>query len=59
MDYTQLNTTQRQEMYDAIGIQSIDELFDAIPSEIRCEDGLDLMQALSELELKRSMAEMA
>jgi glycine dehydrogenase subunit 1 len=59
MDYTQLNTTQRQEMYDAIGIQSIDELFDAIPSEIRCDDGLDLMPALSELELQRSMAEMA
>jgi glycine dehydrogenase subunit 1 len=59
MDYTQLNTTQRHEMYDAIGIQSIDELFDAIPSEIRCDDGLDLMPALSELELQRSMAEMA
>jgi len=59
MDYTQLNTTQRQEMYDAVGIRSIDELFDAIPSEIRCDDGLDLMPALSELELQRSMAEMA
>jgi glycine dehydrogenase subunit 1 len=59
MDYTQLNTTQRQEMYDTIGIQSIDELFDAIPAEIRCQDGLDLMPALSELELQRALAEMA
>jgi glycine dehydrogenase subunit 1 len=59
MDYTQLNTTQRQEMYEAIGIQSIDELFDVIPAEIRCENGLDLMPALSELELQRAMAEMA
>jgi glycine dehydrogenase subunit 1 len=59
MDYTQLNTTQRQEMYDAIGIQSIDALFDVIPQEIRCEDGLDLMPALSELELQRAMSEMA
>jgi glycine dehydrogenase subunit 1 len=59
MDYTQLNTVQRQEMFDTIGIQSIDELFDVIPAEIRCEDGLDLMPALSELELQRAMAEMA
>lgn len=59
MDYTQLNTAQRQEMYDTIGIQSIDELFDVIPSAIRCEDDLDLMPALSELELQRAMAEMA
>ncbi len=59
MDYTQLNSTQRQEMFDAIGIQSIDELFDVIPPEIRCEEGLDLMPALSELELQRAMAEMA
>jgi glycine dehydrogenase subunit 1 len=59
MDYTQLNTTQRQEMYDAIGIQSIDALFDVIPQEIRCEDDLDLMPALSELELQRAMSEMA
>ncbi len=59
MDYTQLNTTQRQEMCNAIGIQSVDELFDVIPSEIRCKDGLDLMPALSELELQRALSEMA
>lgn len=59
MNYTQLNSTQRQEMCDVIGIQSVDELFGVIPSEIRCADGLDLMPALSELELQRALAEMA
>jgi glycine dehydrogenase subunit 1 len=59
MDYTQLNTTQREEMYAEIGIASIDELFDVIPSEIQCVEGLDLMPALSELELQRALTEMA
>jgi glycine dehydrogenase subunit 1 len=59
MDYTQLNATQREEMCKAIGIASPDELFDVIPKEIRCTEGLDLMPALSELELQRSLAEMA
>jgi glycine dehydrogenase subunit 1 len=59
MDYTQLNSQQRHEMLQAIGIGHIDELFDAIPEEIRCKDGLDLLPALSELELQRTLAEMA
>ncbi|MBC8309882.1 MAG: aminomethyl-transferring glycine dehydrogenase subunit GcvPA [Phycisphaerales bacterium] len=59
MDYTQLNTNQREEMYAEIGIASIDELFDVIPSEIQCVEGLDLMPALSELELQRALSEMA
>ncbi len=46
-------------MLQAIGIDHIDALFDAIPESIRCTDGLDLMPALSELELQRTLAEMA
>ena len=42
-----------------IGIDHVDALFEAIPESIRCVDGLDLMPALSELELQRSLAEMA
>ena len=59
MDYTQLNSTHRQEMMSTIGIESVDALFEAIPASIRCEDSLDLMPALSELELQRALAEMA
>ena len=59
MDYTQLNSAQRQEMLETIGISDVDALFEAIPESIRCADGLDLMPALSELELQRSLAEMA
>lgn len=59
MDYTQLNNAHRQEMFDAIGIQSIDELFDVIPESIRCQADLDLMPAQSELELQRNLQEMA
>jgi len=59
MDYTQLNSAQRQEMLETIGISDVDTLFEAIPESIRCTDGLDLMPALSELELQRSLAEMA
>ena len=54
MDYTQLNPLQRQEMLQAIGINHVDVLFEAIPDAIRCKDGLDLMPALSELELQRN-----
>ena len=59
MDYTQLNDKHRQEMLDAIGVDSIDALFDVIPESIRCLGELDLMPAQSELELQRNLAEMA
>jgi len=59
MDYTQLNPAQRQEMLNTIGIDHVDELFSAIPESIMCKEGLDLMPALSELELQRTLAEMA
>ena len=59
MDYTQLNSSHRKEMLQTIGIDHVDALFEAIPASIRCKDGLDLMPAQSELELQRSLAEMA
>ena len=46
-------------MLKEIGIEHVDALFEAIPVSIRCTDGLDLMPALSELELQRTLAEMA
>ena len=59
MDYTQLNDEQRQEMLNTIGIEDIDALFNIIPPSVRCTGGLDLLPALSELELQRTLADMA
>ncbi len=59
MDYTQLTIGQRKEMLAAIGTENIEDLFGAIPPEIRFNDILDLPPARSELELQRDLAEMA
>ncbi|RMG03007.1 MAG: aminomethyl-transferring glycine dehydrogenase subunit GcvPA [Planctomycetota bacterium] len=42
-------------MLDAIGIESIDELFASLPSDIRLKRPLDLPPAMSEWELTRHM----
>jgi glycine dehydrogenase subunit 1 len=59
MDYTQITDAQHEAMLSAIGIDHVDRLFDVIPESIRCVDGLDLSPPQSELELQRSLAEMA
>lgn len=46
---------QRKIMFDAIGIASIDELFQQIPSELQLKRELDLPPALSELALEQDM----
>ena len=54
------NTPQdQQQMLSAIGVESIDELFDQIPSEIRLQQDLDIPAALGELELTQHMSELA
>ena len=59
MDYTQITDRQHEEMLSAIGIDHVDRLFDIIPESIRCKGELDLSPPLSELELQRSLTEMA
>ncbi len=59
MDYTQITDRQRDEMLAEIGVDSIDALFDTVPESCRCDDGLDLPPARSELQLQRDLAEMA
>ncbi len=46
---------QRRKMFDAIGIQSIDELFEQIPEELQLKRELSLPQPLSELSLQLEM----
>ena len=59
MDYTQITQSEQADMLAIIGADSLDELFDAIPSPLRFRGELDLPPARSELELQRELNEMA
>ncbi|MCH8314990.1 MAG: aminomethyl-transferring glycine dehydrogenase subunit GcvPA [Planctomycetes bacterium] len=59
MDYTQITSEQQAAMLDAIGVEDIDDLFSALPEQIRFGELLDLPPARSELELQRELADMA
>lgn len=59
MNYVQITTTQRQEMLDAIGVDSIDRLFDPIPEGVRFDHALEIPEGISELELQRELASLA
>ena len=45
----------KREMLDAIGVETIEELFEQIPSEHRLQRPIDLPPALTESELRRHM----
>ncbi|MFP6614291.1 MAG: aminomethyl-transferring glycine dehydrogenase subunit GcvPA [Pirellulales bacterium] len=49
--YTYNTSDDQQAMFEAIGIESIDELFASIPDALRFEGQLDLPPAMGELEL--------
>ena len=59
MDYTQITNPEQTAMLAAIGAQSVDDLFGAIPQRFRFVEELDLPPARSELELQRELASMA
>jgi glycine dehydrogenase subunit 1 len=46
-------------MLAAVGLDSLDELFDTIPQDVRLDRPLDLPAELSEVDLARHMAELA
>ena len=50
---------QQEEMLRDIGLKSADELFADVPDQVRLKDGLDLPAGMSEMEVLRSMAEIA
>ncbi|HUY90735.1 MAG TPA: aminomethyl-transferring glycine dehydrogenase subunit GcvPA [Pirellulales bacterium] len=55
-----LNTPEDQKaMLDAIGVGSIDDLFEMVPSELRLARPLDLPPALTELELTSHLSRLA
>ncbi|MCA9290431.1 MAG: aminomethyl-transferring glycine dehydrogenase subunit GcvPA [Phycisphaerales bacterium] len=59
MDYIQITPDEQAAMLDAIGISTVDELFEVIPAPIRFAGTLDLPPGRSELELQRELGEMA
>jgi glycine dehydrogenase subunit 1 len=55
-----LNTEEdRRAMLEAIGIESIEELFAAVPKELQLDRALDIPAAMSELELTQHMQSLA
>ena len=59
MGYLSLTDADRAEMLAAIGVSSIDELFEQIPPGVRFDRELDVPPALGEVELVRHLEELA
>jgi len=59
VSYLSLTDRDREEMLEAIGVASVDELFEQIPAEVRLGRPLRLEPALSEPELVRHLEELA
>ena len=59
MPYLSHTPQDRQAMLDAIGVQSLDELFEMVPAELRLDRELDLPPALGEMELSAHMSQLA
>src|SRR3712207_1726087 len=57
--YTSQTDSDRAEMLAAIGVDSIDELFDGVPAEVRLDRPLELPAGLSEAEVYARMRELA
>jgi glycine cleavage system P protein (glycine dehydrogenase) subunit 1 len=57
--YLSLTDQDRDQMLEAIGVSSVDELFRDIPERVRFERELDLEPALSEPELVKHLADLA
>jgi glycine dehydrogenase subunit 1 len=59
MAYLSITDADREAMLAAIGVESVDELFEQIPSGVRLGRELDVPPALSELELVAHMSDLA
>jgi glycine dehydrogenase subunit 1 len=57
--YTSATDADRQEMLEAIGASSIDELFDAVPEAVRLGRPLDLPPGKPEQEVYARLRELA
>ncbi|HUF01968.1 MAG TPA: aminomethyl-transferring glycine dehydrogenase subunit GcvPA [Gaiellaceae bacterium] len=59
MSYLSLTDADREAMLAAIGVSSVDELFEQVPRGVRLDRALDLPPALGEAELARHVEELA
>jgi len=59
MDYVQFTDSQRQEMLQAVGAASMDDLLKQIPDEYRLHKELALPPAMDELTLRAHLADLA
>jgi len=59
MSYLSLTDADRAEMLAAIGVSSVDELFEQVPTGVRLGRALDLPPALGEAELARHVEQLA
>jgi glycine cleavage system P protein (glycine dehydrogenase) subunit 1 len=59
MGYLSLTDADRAEMLAAIGVSSVEELFEQVPSAVRFDRELDVPPALGEAELARHLEELA
>jgi glycine cleavage system P protein (glycine dehydrogenase) subunit 1 len=59
VSYLSLTDADREEMLAAIGVSSVDELFEQIPPGVRFGRELDVPEALPELELVAHLSELA
>ena len=59
MGYLSLTDADRTEMLSAIGVASIDELFEQVPPGVRFDRELDVPEALTEVELVAHLSELA
>ena len=57
--YLSLTDADREEMLAAIGVSSVDELFEQVPAGVRLDRELDVLPALGEAELVRHIEELA
>jgi glycine dehydrogenase subunit 1 len=59
MSYLSITDADREEMLAAIGVASVDELFEQVPPGVRLGRELDVPPALGEAELARHLEELA
>jgi glycine dehydrogenase subunit 1 len=59
VSYLSLTDADREEMLTAIGVASVDELFEQVPPGVRLERELDVPPALGEADLVRHVEELA
>ncbi|HHT87945.1 MAG TPA: aminomethyl-transferring glycine dehydrogenase subunit GcvPA [Clostridiales bacterium] len=57
--YVPNTTTEQQKMLNAIGLSTMDELFDVIPNDVKLNAPLDIPKGMSEMEVSYKMKKIA